>query len=400
VRAGEALAKELLIGNYPLTVGIEYLSGWVDRRFGSGDRYHLTPPKDFDMRVPDEIRKSVLFIGVREDLPEWEWKGTGYLVAIRDAHHIFSGMIEHEGHTYSTTSSYPFLFLATARHVAEELEGKDFALRTNKQDGSLAILEGHADQTWWYHPTERKYVDAAVAIFFPPNLRDLDIHWIDIELFVDQEKIEDAHLGVGDEVFLAGLFTKVQETTSNIPIVRIGNLAMMPGEKIPFKDGKLIEAYLVESRSMGGLSGSPVFIRETLTISAGWKAKPGFKLNAVNDPSPESSDLQRLQLAGVGRFYFLGSMIGHWDAPTGFNLPEQEAVNMGISPVVPAHKIKEIITQPKLRDIIRNMNDEMAAKKHGNAKEDFAKRDKLPFTKEDFESALRKVSRKIEPKKK
>jgi len=206
---------------------------------------------------------------------------------------------------------------------------------------------------------------------------------------------------VGDEVFLAGLFTEVKETTKNIPIVRIGNLAMMPGEKIPFKDGRLIEAYLVESRSIGGLSGSPVFIRETLSVSTGWQLKPGFKLNAVNDASPETSDFQRLELAGVGRFYFLGSMIGHWDAPTGFNLTEKETVNMGVSPVVPAHKIKEIITQPALRDMIRNMNEEMAATKHPNAKEDFAvkSKDKVPFTKEDFEAASKKVSRKISPPK-
>jgi len=152
---GEALANELLFGKYPLTVGIEYLSGCIDRRFGSGDRYHLTAPKDIAMRVPDEIRKSVLFIGVKEDLPEWEWKGTGYLIAIRDAQHMFSGIMQHEGQIYSTTFSYPFMFLATARHVAEKLEGRDFALRTNKLDGSLAILEGHADQQWWYHPLRK-----------------------------------------------------------------------------------------------------------------------------------------------------------------------------------------------------------------------------------------------------
>ena len=33
------------------------------------------------------------------------------------------------------------------------------------------------------------------------------------------------------KVFITGLFTKVQETTKNIPIVRTGTVAMIPGEK-------------------------------------------------------------------------------------------------------------------------------------------------------------------------
>jgi hypothetical protein len=348
------------------------------------------------MRVPDEIRKSVLFIGVKEDLPDWEWVGTGYLIAVPDARHEFEDEpIEQAGHWFYGGASYPFIFLATARHVAEKLEGRDFALRTNKNDGSVAILEGHSDQKWWYHPTEKAYVDAAVTIFFPPNLRELDIFWVDIGLFVDDARIKASNLGIGDEVFLAGLFTEVTETTSNIPIVRIGNLAMMPGEKIPFKDGRLIEAYLVESRSMGGLSGSPVFIRETVAIQA---LRSGLKFNATQHIPP--SDMMQV-LSGVGRIYFLGSMIGHWDSPTGFKIPEKEAVNMGISPIVPSHKIREIIRQPELREVMREMTQDLAKQKHSTAKEDFGsqRQNESVFTKEDFEAALRKASRKLSDQK-
>jgi hypothetical protein len=379
-------------GNYPLTVGTKasYLPGCTDRRFGDGDRYHLTPPKDIAMRVPDEIRKSVLFIGVREDLPEWEWKGTGYLIAIAGPNLIFKETLtDKQGRTFFGESSYPFIFLATARHVAEKLEGKEFALRANKLDGSIAIIEGHADQKWWYHPTEKEYVDAAVTIFFPPNLRDLDINWVSIDIFADEQIIRDEELGVGDDVFLAGLFTKVDETTRNIPIVRLGNLAMMPGEKIPFNDGKLIEAYLVESRSIGGLSGSPVFIRKTIVMQ-GYTASGRF-LDARHKPLPVN---EVVYLTGLGRIYFLGSMIGHWDAPTGFPLSENEVVNMGISPVVPAHKIKEIIMQPELMEVAKTMSDKMAAKKHAGAVLDFDEKKEKPFTKDDFEAALKKTTRK------
>ena len=119
-----------------------------------------------------------------------------------------------------------------------------------------------------YHPTERKYVDAAVTFFSPSytHLSQLEVEHVPVGMFADEKVIKQRHIGVGDEVFITGLFTKVQETTKNIPIVRTGTVAMIPGEKIPFGDN-LIEAYLVEARSIGGLSGSPVFVRETLGVS-------------------------------------------------------------------------------------------------------------------------------------
>lgn len=348
------------------------------------------------MRVPDEIRKSVLFIGIKGDMPEYEWRGTGYLISSEDSQVLFKRTEEYKGIEVESVGSMPFMFLATARHVAEALEGKEFALRINTKNGAHTTIEGHADQKWWYHPTEKKYVDAAVTTFFPPSLRELDIFWVELKDFADEEIIRNAELGVGDEVFIAGLFTEVQETTQNVPIVRIGNLAMMPGEKIPFKDGKLIDAYLVESRSIGGLSGSPVFVRQTIKMK-GYTASKMF----VNSKSEELPNNEVVYLSGLGRTYFLGSMIGHWDAPTGFHFPKQETVNMGISPMVPAHKIKEILQQPELLEEVKRMGRELKAKKHKGAVEDFAlpKQKTEEFSKEDFEAALKKASRKIEPEK-
>ena len=56
----------------------------------------------------------------------------------------------------------------------------------------------------------------------------------------------------------------------NFPIVRTGHIAMMPDEKIPkVKIGDWegnADAYLIESRSIGGWSGSPVFVRGTYYV--------------------------------------------------------------------------------------------------------------------------------------
>ena len=92
----------------------------------------------------------------------------------------------------------------------------------------------------------------------------LDYAPIAITMFANPGIIEAKNLGVGDEVFIAGLFTRAIGQARNLPIIRMGTVAMMPDEKILFHK-KMIDAYLIESRSIGGLSGSPVFIRETIS---------------------------------------------------------------------------------------------------------------------------------------
>ena len=102
---------------------------------------------------------------------------------------------------------------------------------------------------------------------------------------------------------------------------------------------------------------------------------------------------------GLGRFYFFGSMIGHWDLPEGFTATEAEAVNMGIAPIVPAYKIKEILLQPEIVNMMKKVDAGIAAGKRKGAVPDFAGAERDIFTKEKFEAALKKATRKIEPAK-
>ena len=248
------------------------------------------------MRVPDQIRNTVMFVRGEDDE---EYRGTAFIVTVPGVN---------DNH---------FGFTVTARHVAEHLQGKNYLVRINKKDGTPVVMHGRADDPWWFHPTEKENVDAAVTLFAPAymHLSQLEVEHIPIAMFADEKVIAAHNIGVGDEIFITGLFTKVQETTKNIPIIRTGTIAMMPGEKLPFGDA-LIDAYLIESRSIGGLRGSPVFVRETLSISI---------VDPQELPVPESGASAMLgskhvqQLYGVaGRFYFLGSVIGHWDVPPGF----------------------------------------------------------------------------------
>jgi hypothetical protein len=64
---------------------------------------------------------------------------------------------------------------------------------------------------------------------------------------------------LGDEVFICGAFVGRVGYRKNIPVVRIANIAAMPEEPIDFASPKH-PAYLIETRSLGGTSGSPVFL--------------------------------------------------------------------------------------------------------------------------------------------
>ena len=66
-------------------------------------------------------------------------------------------------------------------------------------------------------------------------------------------------LCLGDEVFISGAFVGRVGYCKNIPVVRIANIAAMPEEPIDFASPRQ-PAYLIETRSLGGTSGSPVFL--------------------------------------------------------------------------------------------------------------------------------------------
>jgi hypothetical protein len=80
-----------------------------------------------------------------------------------------------------------------------------------------------------------------------------------IEMSATPDQVRANEVSLGDEVFIVGLFRHHHGTRKNIPIVRVGNLAALTEEKVATKLG-LLDAYLIEARSIGGLSGSPVFL--------------------------------------------------------------------------------------------------------------------------------------------
>ena len=304
------LSRNFKIG-IPLTVDT-HNDRLIDRRLGGIIQYYLSPREDIDMRVPDEVRQCVVFIGLPVTMPSGQqglsFQGTAFFVSVPSE--------SMEGKSY--------VYLVTAKHVAIKLEGQTFMLRVNTKDGKSALVVEEGTR-WWYHATD-KSVDVALIPFVPPE--EFEYKSIPPHMFLLDETIRDKSIGTGDEVFITGLFAHLTGSARNLPIVRMGNIAMMPGETVPSNEFGDIEAYLIEARSIGGLSGSPAFV---------------FK---------------------SGKYYLLGLMHGHWDIPLqskndAMRVDEDTygQVNMGIAIVIPAKKILEVLNQPQLIDARRAVDE-------------------------------------------
>jgi hypothetical protein len=153
---------------------------------------------------------------------------------------------------------------------------------------------------------------------------------------------------------------------------------------VPVDKGTEMDVYLAEGRSIGGLSGSPVFIRESLHTMT------------------QDSDRNQKAFFGHGQLYLLGLMRGHWETellPAKMQKEQVEAVNMGISVVVPAQKIWEVLHHPELVNMRKGIDEHLAERDYPTLdKVKDTGKDEQSFTRDDFESVLNKATRKITPK--
>jgi hypothetical protein len=265
------------------------------------------------MIVPDEIRKCVVFIGYGRADGSRVLAGTGFLVA----------RPLHEGAILGGGATHPsFGYLLTAKHVIDSIRDlglSEVLVRLNYRDGK-ARWTSVPISLWLNHPTEPDAVDVSIILASGFPVRRLDQRVFPIAAFATKDRVELEEIGLGEEIVVAGLFAPHHGTAKNIPIVRIGTIAAMPEEKVITKIGP-IDAYLVEARSIGGLSGSPVFVNMGIM-----RDRRGV-LNVEKRVNNERS---------TGAIYLLGLMHGHYD---------EQKVNMGIGIVVPATKILEVVNQ-------------------------------------------------------
>lgn len=197
------------------------------------------------MQIPDEMLKCVVFVGYRNHDGLYPLAGTAFYTE-----------------RTSKVSKLTFRYLVTAKHVIDGIRDKfadKVCLRVNLKTGKAIWVETNFED-WYFHPDDSE-VDVAVYIDETPS-PEFDHVALSHSMFLSQAAASAwmlPEIGIGREVFLTGLFASHLGKDRNIPIVRVGNIAAMPEEKVETRFG-LMDAYLIEARSLGGISGSPVFV--------------------------------------------------------------------------------------------------------------------------------------------
>lgn len=272
------------------------------------------------MLVSDNIRKCVVFVGYQMADGEVRLAGSAFFLG-RD----------HDG------KQAPDVFLVTARHVIDGIRKHGLVevfIRANTTAG-LSVWAKCQSTDWLFHPTDATVDVAMLRIGVPAGWDHLVIP---LSMCATPQTLTLNSVGLGDEVFIVGLFRHHHGTRKNIPIVRVGNLAALAEEKVNTKEFGLVDAYLIEARSIGGLSGSPVFLN----------------LGVVR-----YMDKQVKHAQGGPICFLLGLVHGHYDVPSsnidnssqGASDPlSSERVNTGIAIVVPIEKIAEVVEAHSRKD--------------------------------------------------
>ena len=247
---------------------------------------------------------------------------------------------------YERSPTTSIFFLITARHVIEkaraETHDSHVLLRVNAMDGqSSRMVEWDFDK-WCFHPRDSK--DVGEAWLQPADRLRYDIAAtnIKLDLFGDtslvawkwqdniltDEIVKSEMVSPGDDIAIIGLYRNHLGREKNIPIVRGGIIAAMPDEPISTKLGPMM-AYLVEARSIGGLSGSPAY-----WISGRYRFDSGTLFDV------RESDKHLMKLVGI--------VHGHFDATDSDFLAGawgKDRMNEGMSIVAPVQHVIETLEQ-------------------------------------------------------
>jgi hypothetical protein len=274
--------------------------------------------------------------------------GSGFLV------HVPAKRLESKG----------IIFAVTNRHV---IASGANTIWLNTKMGTIDTID--PDPRHWYcHPDGD---DIAVTPIRVNNAEHLYNNLALDRDFLTKGLITEYNIGIGDETFVVGRFISHEGKQRNLPTARFGNIAQMPLEPI-IDNGFAQESFLIEARSIGGYSGSPVFVYvdpltarpepndELYPDDPSWVAKEPRKQGMAKLPPPGAFNLKGPWLLGIDWCHLndwkpvcnaRGKALG--DPPESM----QVGSNTGMMGVVPAWKIAEIFERGDMAEWLEEQEE-------------------------------------------
>jgi len=322
---------------------LDFPRHWVTRTDSRGEPLRVWERYGMP-RIDDFYLNNVFYLYKRpEDArdPNADAFGTGFVVG-------FPGTL---------VKDYMHLYGVSNAHVVGFPTGAPVP-RFNSGDGTYVRELEVTD--WEPHPGGD---DLAVALLNmeSPESDAIDIAYVTPEHFVSHSALDARPmLGIGDDVFMIGMFLHQPGVKRNHPSVRFGHISMIPdeAERIPQmqRSGFRQLSFLLDMRSLGGYSGSPVYV-------------------------------YRSRHAGTG---IDASLLGiHWGA-----LRDDDGLHTGMNGVVPAWKLWELLMTKKFVDQRKDDEERIAKKRRaprGAATLDSVKAAANPHHERDFTNLLQRA---------
>ena len=260
------------------------------------------------MQGSADIRRGIVFFGL-DDPPKYG--GTGFLLA------------------YKKTA-----WLVTARHVAKGLRDAPFWIRASERGPHSMDV---SDSDWDDHPDVN--VDVSVMLL---HIWGPDIDYCPEDALLTRHRRLSFGLELGNFVYTIGLFARLPGENGAMSVVHTGFIARLPEDDGPIKTkvGNC-EAYLVQSQHLGGLSGSPVFVRRTHVL-----------FERDDDQAVAAGEIALMGLWSGG---FYGQPVDDYEMP-GAQVP------IGFGVVIPAERIIEAMDHVIKTKKPKNPDDAYLAK--------------------------------------
>lgn len=265
------------------------------------------------------LRHCVVFLVQDREHPE-----TGLLKRVPCAT-AFVVAIQAESNEYWMT------YLITARHCFEASDkSRPLFIRVGTKSGGFTEIEIPAT-SWEQHSS----TDVCVApIVFTDEAW---VSFIPADLILEDREVGPSSLREGHELTYISLFSQHYGSCKVLPLTRKATIALMPHEKVLLKVGHEmhteVDAYLVETHSWSGHSGSPVF-----TTFPGCVNQLNIKASPVRLLGVMTSHFEiKRDVAPFGDDYTEGSSSG------------KVSEHSGISAVIPAQAILDLLMEEGIK---------------------------------------------------
>jgi hypothetical protein len=293
-------------------------------------------------RIPNDALESVVYLYPSEAAAEdgEQIGGTGFLIGIPIP--------------YVQPAPVHLRCVVTNAHI---IDRGSMVVRINTTDGAMTTVALDGAE-WFRHPDGD---DIAICPIGLDNQRH-KYKYIHPNMFLRKELISMFDIGPGDDVYIVGRFINREGRQKNIPSVRFGNIAQMPGEPLILEEGKEQECFLIEGRSIPGFSGAPVFIQIVPEAPEFPEFPPDLK---QYQPKPSTNRPKLNFKAGP---FLMGIDFCHLfnkdkvvSDLTGKPVSDDWHVrsNTGMMGVIPMWRIMDVIDSPKMKNLRDGLEQEV-----------------------------------------